>query len=143
MKNLATILLVIALILFVTSSALFMYHFATTENFTSGELVRVAVTGAFACFALIMRFVCSRAKAGIGIFEVTDKDKAQLQDLRREFGLRNILAGLLVRFGGLMIIAAILLPVFSRVEWIIFAELLTVGIFLFFVGILLERSIKR
>jgi hypothetical protein len=91
MKAIATALLIIGLIVFLASSALFVYHFTTFGDPTMSDAVGMVASGALACFAVFMR---SRAIAGIRTFEVAEKDRTELREFRRELGIRRILARL-------------------------------------------------
>jgi hypothetical protein len=102
MKIVATTLLVIGLIAFFASSTLFAYHFATVGDPTMGDGIAMAASGIVACIALFIR---SRAVAGIPTLAVTDTDRAELQNFRREFGIRKILAQIIGTFAGLCFVA--------------------------------------
>ena len=55
MKNLATSMMAIGLVLFAASSAFFAYHFVTLGNSTTADAVIMITSGALACFAVFMR----------------------------------------------------------------------------------------
>ena len=78
MKALANTLLIIGLMAFLASSALFVYHFATRGDATITDAVGMAATGALVCFAVFMR---SRVRESIPILSVTEEDKTQFQEM--------------------------------------------------------------
>ena len=118
MKRLATALLAVGLVLFLASSALVWYQFATTDSPSSTAAVIMSASGLLACFAVFMR---SRAIAGIGVFEVTDKDRAQFQEARRELNIWGLLARFLGGLGALALMAGMMsflgLGSFSKPDW--------------------------
>jgi drug/metabolite transporter (DMT)-like permease len=61
-------------------------------------------------------FMRSRIREGIPILTVTDKDRTQFKQMRREFGLRNVLGRLLATFGALVLLVAVVGPFYSKAE---------------------------
>src|SRR5450756_1157225 len=55
--------------------------------------------------SLVAFFLRSRIKDGVGLFEITGKDKKEIQDLKRELNPWRIINGLLLRIGGLLVLA--------------------------------------
>ncbi len=105
MKNLATTLMVVGLGLFLASSGFCVYRFATTETVTTVGAVSMILSAVMVCFSAFMR---SRAIARTRIFEATDKDKAQIQELRRELNIGRLLARFLGGLGALACVAGIM-----------------------------------
>ena len=95
-----------------------------------------AVSGTLAIIAL---FVRDRAREGIRPLEITNKDKADLKDLkewgRREFAPRRFFGGLLGQFGGICILAGFLSPFYADtvpMDWWASAYCIVVGLVLVF-----------
>src|SRR5437660_11671496 len=84
--------------------------------------------------AIIAIFVRSRAREGIRPFELTDKDKAQFQEMRSALGIRRVLGRFLGWFGGLFLIAGISSPLYwgasGREDWSAAASLTGLGLVL-------------
>ncbi len=95
---------------------------------------------------VIAMFVRSRAREGVPVFKLTDKDKTDLQEVRREFGIRRILARLLGGFAGLCFIGGVL-SLFHReasgsVDWITAVVMIVLSQILLLCAVLLVRSKK-
>jgi hypothetical protein len=69
----------------------------------------------------ITMFVWSSMREGVRPFEITEKDRADLKDIRQELGFRRVLGRLLGMFGGILIISGVfsgVYPEFSaRDDW--------------------------
>lgn len=91
---------------------------------------------------IIAVFVRSRSKEGIGTFEITKKDKAQIHEVRRELGFRRILGRLLGGFGSLAFVAGILSLVQDQAHWGVGMELIAISLFLVLCTVLLLRNTK-
>jgi hypothetical protein len=101
-----------------------------------------------ASILIIAMFGRSRAKEGIPVFKLTQRDKADLREMRRELKIRIVLARLLGGFGSVGFFAG----VFSlfhknesgRADWITTAaELIVFGSALCLCAVLLLKSAKR
>lgn len=139
MLKIATTLMVICLIVFLASLAFTAYRFAATETITTAGTVIMFTSAVLTCFAI---FVRSRAIAGIRIFEITDKDKAELQEARRELGIRRILAKLAVGFGGICFLGSFATLSQNLADWRISVEMFVIGGFLLLCTVLLSRDSK-
>lgn len=68
---------------------------------------------AVATLAILGLFVRSRARQGIRPLELTDKDRAEFREVRREFGIRRVLGRLLGALGGILVVAGLSSPLSS------------------------------
>jgi hypothetical protein len=72
---------------------------------------------------IVAMFVRSRAREGVPVFKLTAKDRADLQEVRPELGIRRILARLLGGFAGLCFIGGVVScfqrDSSGRVDWTI------------------------
>ena len=96
-------------------------------------------SGALACFAVFMR---SRAIAGIRVFEVTHKDKVEFQEMRRELGVRRILARLAGGFGSICFIGGVVTLLQNRADWHISLGMIAICGFLALCTSLLLKGFK-
>jgi uncharacterized membrane protein YfcA len=87
-------------------------------------------------------FVRSRAKEGVGVLEVTDKDKEEFKEVRRELGIRRIFMRLIGGFAGISFIAGFATWFQNRADWRISVEMIAISIFLGFCTALLARGSK-
>lgn len=92
---------------------------------------------------IVAIFARSRGREGIRPFEVTDKDRAQFQELRRELGFRRVLGRLLGTFGGLLIVGAICSPFYRdssfEAAWYTIVLMMALGLFLVLCAVPLVR----
>ncbi|HZF00839.1 MAG TPA: hypothetical protein VE344_02985 [Methylomirabilota bacterium] len=68
---------------------------------------------ALGILVILVMFVRSRSKQGVRTLEITDKDKAQFQEMRRELGVRRLLARLLGGFAAIFLIAGVSSVIFE------------------------------
>ena len=140
MVKIANILLILGIIVFVATSASFIYHFNQTGIPLISDSIGMTTSGAFSCFAIFMR---RRLIQGIPIFEMTAKDKTQLQEVRRELNIWRLLARFLGGIGSLALIAGMmtLINIHSsgKFDWRVSAVLVGSGIALLLPAILLAR----
>jgi len=87
---------------------------------------------ALGTLTVVVVFVISRARQGIRAFEITQSDKAEFQELRRQFGVRRLVGGLLGSLGGLCLAAAITSPLYAApgMDWRAIARLVVTGLLL-------------
>ncbi len=69
-----------------------------------------------ALLSVVGIFVRSRVREGIPVMSVTEEDKAQFKEMRREFSWRNVLGQFLGTLAGLFLLVAVLGPFYSRGE---------------------------
>jgi hypothetical protein len=89
---------------------------------------------------IVAMFVRSRAKEGVGVFEITDKDKADFKEARRELGVRRILARLAGGFGSIFFIGGVITLFQSRANWGVSVVMIAIGLFLAFCTALLVKA---
>ena len=93
---------------------------------------------------IVAVFVRSRAKEGVRTFEITAKDKTQFQEMRRELGVRRLLARLVGGFAAIFFIVGVSSLIFadssSKADWKISAVLIAVGVVLAFVARFLVKG---
>jgi len=97
--------------------------------------IAVIIFAVLGTLAIIALFVRDRARSGIRLLEITDKDKADMKEFRREFALRRFFGGLLGQFGGLSILAGFLSPFYADIvpmDWWASAYCIVVGLVLVF-----------
>jgi drug/metabolite transporter superfamily protein YnfA len=86
------------------------------------------VLAVLTCIAI---FVRSRASGRVGVFEITQEDRAALQEVRRELGIRRLLGRLIGGFGGILVLAGLVSPLYpdssGRVDWRIAGVLIAFG----------------
>ena len=74
-----------------------------------------------ATLAVAAVFIRSRVREGIPIFAVTDEDKEDFKEMRREFGFRKLLGMLLANLGAIFMLAGVAWPIFAepaeKVNW--------------------------
>ena len=91
-------------------------------------------------------FIRSRAKAGIGVIEITEKDRTELKKLRNEFAPRSLLWRLIGTFGALFIFTGLFCPIYAdsthKWDWGAAMGSMAFGIFLVFCATLLENPAK-
>jgi hypothetical protein len=80
---------------------------------------------------IVAMFVRSKAREGVPVFKLTEKDKADLQEVHRELGIRRILARLLGGFAGLCFIGGVM-SLFQRdvsgaVNWTVAAVMIVLS----------------
>jgi len=102
---------------------------------------------AVALVAILVMFMRERARMGIRPFELTDADKAQLKKMRRESGIRRLLAGFIGSLGAASCVAGITYPIFAAsnpdLSWRDAFQCLALGAFLVFCAWLLVRNVKQ
>ena len=113
-----------------------------SRPFTDHTDAPVVLSGA--AIAIVGVFLWSRLRRGIPMVSVTDEDRAQLKDLRRELGLRRMLGRFLGSLGALTLIAGLAQPLYSQgaqYDWSVSAfALLLASIFIACAKPLLRRS---
>jgi hypothetical protein len=97
-----------------------------------------------AAVIVIVMFVRSKAKEAAPIFKLTENDKADLREIRRDFSARKLFARLLGGFASLCFISGAL-SIFHRnasgqVDWFAAIELVILGQILLLFAVLLFRS---
>jgi hypothetical protein len=127
-------------VLLVLGLMVFLFALAYKGEMKAGNAIGLCLGGIVSCAALFMR---SRNKESGKIFEVTDKDRAQFKELRREFAPRKLLGQLLARLGGLFIIAGICSPLYAhssiKTEWKTALSMIVFGLCLGFCAALLVK----
>jgi hypothetical protein len=103
----------------------------------------------FAMLAVVIvvaMFVRSRTREGIPVFKLTARDKAELKETRRVFGIRRILARLLGGFAGVCFIGGVVCLFYreasGRVDCITAVIMIILGQILLLCAVLLWRSTK-
>jgi uncharacterized membrane protein YfcA len=56
---------------------------------------------------IVALFVRSRAREGVPVFKLTEKDKSDLREVRRELGIWRVLARLVGGFGSVLFIVGV------------------------------------
>ena len=78
----------------------------------------------------------SRAREGIRLLEITDKDRAQFKEMRQELGFRRLLGRFVGIFAGLFILAGFLPSIVPdsslKPDWRVNASLIVIGFVLAF-----------
>jgi hypothetical protein len=105
-------------------------------------ILLVSILILLAVAIIVVMYVHSRAKEGVGVFELTDKDRADLREARREFRVRRILAKLLGGIGSICFIGGVATLIQSRADLQITIEMIVIGLFLAFCAVLLLRGSK-
>ncbi len=87
--------------------------------------------------AIVVFFLRDRAREGVRPFEVTDKDKEQFHEMRRELGIRRGFGRLLGTFGGFLVVAGVCSPLYSdsssRGDWHMMVVMIALGFLLVYV----------
>ena len=108
--------------------------------------IAVIIFAVLGTLGIIAIFVRSRAQEGVGPLAVTDADKVQLRQLRRELGPRRVLARLLAGCGGLCLLASVTTPfrpdASGRVHWGAALWLTAAGLLLVLCAVPLVRHSK-
>jgi len=108
--------------------------------------IAVIIFVALATLAILAMFVRSRARQGIRPFEITDEDKADFQEVRREFGIRRVLGGLLGMLGGVLVVGGFLevcsslFDSFAEVDWRTMVVMTALGVALVLCALPLIRQ---
>ena len=79
---------------------------------------------------VVATYVRGKAREGVRVVEITDKDKAQFQEVCRELGVRRILARLLGGIGSIFFIAGVVALFQSRADWRVPVGMIVIGLFL-------------
>jgi|SRR5882724_5923526 len=105
------------------------------------------ISFALGTLVILAMFVQSRKRKGIRPFEITDKDKAQFKEMRREFGIRKLLVGFIGGLGALFCLSGITYPLYADsnpdLGWRDAFRCLAFGAFLVFCAWLLTRRLNK
>jgi hypothetical protein len=133
MKMFATIMIVLGL----ATMALNIFSAGQLETKNAVALV---LGGTAIVVGLFMR---SRAKEGIGMTEITVKDRMEFQKARNKLNLRSLLGRLIGTFGALFIFVGLYSPFMTepshKWDWGAATGVMVVGIFLLFCAALIEN----
>ena len=133
MKKVAIILLVLGLTLFAAGIVV-----AAIDIKTAGDIPGWHVAAMFpgGLLSIIALFMLSRAREGIRLLEITDKDRAQFKEMRQELGFRRLLGRFVGIFAGLFILAGFLPSIVPdsslKPDWRVNASLIVIGFVLAF-----------
>jgi peptidoglycan/LPS O-acetylase OafA/YrhL len=134
MKMFATILIVLGL-------ATMALNIGFVEKLETKNAVALILGG---MAVIIGVFARSRAKAGIGVIEITEKDKTEFNKLCSELNPRRLLGRLIGTFGALLIFTGVFWPIYAdsthKWDWGAAMGTMAFGIFLVFCATLLENS---
>ena len=133
MKITGTILMVLGL-------GTMVLNICSAGTLETKNAVALVLGGTAIVVGLFMR---SRAKAGIGMTEITAKDRMEFGKARNELTLRSLLGRLIGTFGALFIFAGLLSPVYAdsthKWDWSAAMGMMVLGIFLVFCAALIEN----
>jgi len=95
---------------------------------------------------VIAMFVRSKRREVAPIFKLTERDKANLREIRRDFSVRKLSARIIGGFGSLCFVSGVLSffhrNVFGQVDWFTAIVLITLSLILLLPAVLLYRSAK-